>query len=149
MSSVGRKTVKTEKPDIDPGSKWYLDPGGPRFITQQDSWEVDGSTYVTLMDADRKELARVIRYDWTKTLAVEQYRARIHPKGWGQLLSRATFVLDPFEDGTPIEKATRIPRILKPFVARRALDRERKKAANERKAARKAAREREANNKGT
>src|SRR5688500_4205320 len=76
MSSVGRKTVKTEKPDIDPGSKWYLDPGGPRFITQQDSWEVDGSTYVTLMDADRKELARVIRYDWTKTLAVEQYRAR-------------------------------------------------------------------------
>jgi hypothetical protein len=112
------------------------------FWTTQGSWEVDDSTYVTIYDQDDKEYARVLRYEEAKELGVEYYRKRIPRHVWHHLAGRAIFALDPFHDGTPIEQAVKIPRELRPFVARHVETRERKKAERKAKAQRDAMRAR-------
>ena len=112
------------------------------FWTTQSSWEVDDSTYVTLYDQDDKEYARILRYEDAKELAVERYRKRIPEHAWLQLAYRSIFSLDPFIDGTPIEKAVKIPRELQWFVKQHVATRERKKAERKAKAERDAMRAR-------
>ena len=112
------------------------------FWTTQDWWEVDDSTYVTIYDQNDKAYARVLRYDEAKELGVEYYRKRIPLHVWEHLAARAVFALDPFNDGTPIEKAVKIPRELKPFIAYHVETRERKKAERKAKAERDAMRAR-------
>ena len=112
------------------------------FWTTQSSWEVDDSTYVTLYDQDDKQYARVLRYEDAKELAIERYRKNIPGHAWSQLVGRAIFSLDPFKDGTPIEKAVKIPRELKPIVKAHVETRERKKAEKKKRAQRDAMRAR-------
>jgi hypothetical protein len=87
-----------------------------RFLTTQSNYEWFDEVYVHLYDADMRELARVTRYDQTHELKFEKFRKRIPREALIQLAFRATFALNPFKDGTPIEKAKKIPRDLKWFV---------------------------------
>jgi hypothetical protein len=102
----------------------------------------DDDSCVTIYDENDKEYARVIRYDDEKVLAVERFRKNIPAHVWRHLAGRAIFALDPFADGTPIEKAVKIPRELAPFVKYHVETRERKKAEKKRRAERDAMRAR-------
>jgi hypothetical protein len=113
------------------------------FWTTQSLLDFDDlDSCVTLYDENDKAYARIIRYEDAKVLAVERYRKRIPEHAWRQLAGRAIFSLDPFVDGTPIEKAVKIPRDLKPFVKYHVETRERKKEERKRKAERDAMRAR-------
>jgi hypothetical protein len=87
-----------------------------RFLTTQSRYEWFDEEYVHLYDADMRELARVTRYDQTHELKFEKFYKRIPREALVQLAFRAILALDPFRDGTPIEKAKKIPRDLKWFV---------------------------------
>jgi hypothetical protein len=136
-----KKAAKKKAPKKEPGIryiKWI--PG--EFTTTTDYWEVDDSRYVILLDRQGRHLARVVRFDTEKTLAIVRLRKqRIPIAGWLHLMHRAGYALDPFRDGTPIEKAKRIPRELKPYINEYVRWREQKKENVRLKAERAAARE--------
>jgi hypothetical protein len=113
------------------------------FWTTQSILDMDDlDSCVTIYDENDNAYARIIRYEDAKVLAVERFRKNIPAHVFRHLAGRAIFALDPFVDGTPIEKAVKIPRELMPFVKDRVETRERKKEAAARKAERDAMRAR-------
>lgn len=85
-----------------------------RYTTQSDYDVLRGGKCVELFDERRRCLAGVYAIDHEHRVEIEIYNKRT-PRAWvGWLSARAWFVLDPFSDGTPLDKG-KMPKWFRKF----------------------------------
>lgn len=75
------------------------------FKTQVASNVVRDGLGVEIIDASGNVVAEVFRCDRDHTVIVSTFGNDIPVQAMEQLLQRARFELDPFEDGTPLSQA--------------------------------------------